>query len=261
MRRLSFIPAFVGEYALGFVGATGTLAMVFSRTLLQLPRLNRRELWRGVTLFGYRSLPLAFIVGTLAGATVVLQTGMYVQRFGARNYLGWAAGFSIIWEFGPLLLGLMMGARVGARNAAELASLNVGGQLEGLRGISLDPFALLVAPRVLATALSVAGLSTVTFLIAVLWEAAAALFTLGIPARVFFSSFEELLTAGDLAAGISKCLAFGITISLISTAAGLRAQGGAQAVGRAAAAAVVWSSGAIYALDFLLTPLLSAVFT
>jgi phospholipid/cholesterol/gamma-HCH transport system permease protein len=261
VRRLVVIPAFAGGYVVGFTTAVGTLAVVLARTLMQLPRLDRRELLRGLSLFGYRSLPLSLIIATLIGATVVLQTGLYVQRFGARNYLGWAAGFSVIWEFGPLLLGLMMSARVGARNAAELASLSVGGQLEGLRGISLDPFALLVAPRVVATTLAVAGLSTVTFLIAVLWEAAAAFFSLDIPTRVFFASFEQLLGAGDLAGGVLKSIAFGLAISLISTAAGLRAQGGAQAVGRAAAGSVVWSAAAIFALDFLLTPVLARLFS
>ena len=259
MRRFAHLPALVGGYAVGFTRATGTLAVVLARTLVQLPRLDRRELIRGLVLSGYRSLPLALFVGTLTGATVVLQTGLYVQRFGARNYLGWAAGYSVVWEFGPLLLGLMMAARVGARNAAELASLNVGGQLEGLRGISLDPFALLVAPRVLATALAVAGLSSVTFLVAVLWEAVAAYFSLGIPARVFFGSFDLLLSGGDLAGGVAKCFCFGLAISLISTAAGLSARGGAQAVGRAAASAVVWSSAAIFALDFAITPALGAL--
>ncbi len=259
--RASAIPAWAGATALEAAQASGALAMVLGRTILQLRSLDRRELVRGLVLFGYRSLPLSGVIATLIGATVVLQTSLYVQRFGARNYLGWAAGFSVVWEFGPLLLGLMMAARVGGRNAAELASLNVGGQLDGLRGISLDPFALLVAPRVVATSLSVAGLATVTFALAVLWEAAAAFFTLGLPVRVFFESFEQLLGFGDLAAGVIKSFCFGLTIALISTTAGLRAQGGARAVGHAAAAAVVWSSAAIFALDFILTPLLGALLT
>jgi phospholipid/cholesterol/gamma-HCH transport system permease protein len=65
---------------------------------------------------------------------VVLQSALYVERFGARAFLGWASGYAVLWEFGPLLLGLVMAARLGARNAAELATMQVGGQIEGLRG-------------------------------------------------------------------------------------------------------------------------------
>ena len=80
--------------------------MVLGRTLLHLPRMERGELGRALVLFGYRSLPLSLGAATLIGATVVLQAGVYATKFGARLYTGWAAGFALLWEFGPLLLGL-----------------------------------------------------------------------------------------------------------------------------------------------------------
>ncbi|MBI3181357.1 MAG: ABC transporter permease [Myxococcales bacterium] len=250
------MPAALGRSLRTGLRAAGALGLVAGRTALQLPRLDRRELMRALSQFGAESLSLALLVAALTGATVVLQTALYVQRFGARAYLGWAAGYAVLWEFGPLILGLLMAARVGARNAAELATLTVGGQIEGLRGISLDPFALLVAPRVLATALSVTCLSVVAFLFAILMEAAAAAATLHLPTGVFLSSFAEMLSFSDVVGGSAKALAFGIAIALVSTAAGLSAQGGARGVGRAAARAVVWSAAAIFLLDFGLTPLL-----
>lgn len=238
----------------------GAIGLVLARTVLHLPKLDRRELQRSLFLFGYKSMPLAIGTGALIGSTVVLQAGVYANKFGTRQYTGWAAGYALVWEFGPLLLGLMLAARIGARNAAELALLSVNGQIEGLRGISLDPFRILVVPRVLASAISVTALSTVTFLVAIAWESISAYFTLSLPLRVFFNSFSELLGFGDLAGGILKSLAFGTAIALVSTAVGLRATGGARGVGQAAASAVVMSCGSIFALDFLLTPVLMRVF-
>jgi len=149
----------LGRWALRFFRLTGAVGLVFARTFLHLPKLDRRELQRSMYLFGLRSLPLALGTGALIGSTVVLQAGVYADKFGTRQYTGWAAGYALVWEFGPLLLGLMLAARIGARNAAELALLSVNGQIEGLRGISLDPFRILVVPRVLASALSVTALS------------------------------------------------------------------------------------------------------
>jgi phospholipid/cholesterol/gamma-HCH transport system permease protein len=233
---------------------------VLARTLLHLPKLDRRELQRALYLFGVKSLPLALGTGALIGSTVVLQAGVYASKYGVRQYTGWAAGYALVWEFGPLLLGLMLAARIGARNAAELALLSVNGQIEGLRGISLDPFRILVVPRVIACAVSVTALSTLTFLVAIAWEGLSASFTLKLPIRVFFGSFEELLGVGDLAGGVIKSLAFGTAIALVSTAVGLRATGGARGVGQAAASAVVLCCGTIFALDFLITPGLMRAF-
>jgi phospholipid/cholesterol/gamma-HCH transport system permease protein len=250
----------VGGFALWFVRWVGALALVAGRTLLHVPRLDRKETFRSMVLFGWESLPISFGVATLIGATVVMQAGVYANKYGARQYTGWAAGYALMWEFGPLLLGMVMAARIGARNAAELALLSINGQIEGLRGISLDPFRLLVAPRVVASAVSVLCLTSVTFLIAIVWEAVASYFTLRLPVRVFFNAFEDMLRWGDFAGGLSKSLAYGVAISLVSTSAGLRAEGGARGVGRAAAAAVVASCAAIFVLDELLTGPLERLF-
>ncbi len=254
---MTAVLTWLGQETLGAVRGVGTVALVLARTVLGLARMDRRELLRGLVQFGWGSLPLALATAALTGATVVVQTSLYVERFGARAILGWAAGYAVLWEFGPLLLGLVMAARLGARNAAELATMQVGGQLEGLRGIGLDPFAVLVAPRVVAMTASVAGLSALTFLVAVIFEAVAAFFTLGLPVRAFFGSFEQMLHATDVLGGMVKASAFGLAIALVSTAVGLRARGGARAVGQAAAGAVVHGCGAIFLLDFLLTTTLA----
>jgi phospholipid/cholesterol/gamma-HCH transport system permease protein len=249
--------SWLGREALEVVRAAGTLALVLARTVLGLARMDRRELLRGLAQFGWGSLPLTLATAALTGATVVVQTSLYVQRFGARAVLGWAAGYAVLWEFGPLLLGLVMAARLGARNAAELATMQVGGQLEGLRGIGLDPFSVLVAPRVVAMTASVTGLSALSFLVAVLFESVAAYFTLALPVRVFFDGFEHMLHLRDMLAGVLKSGAFGLAIALVSTSVGLRARGGARAVGQAAAGAVVLGCAAIFLLDFLLTTVLT----
>ncbi len=238
------------------LSSIGALGLMLGRVFWLLPKLDRRELLRGLHAFGWQALPLTGVVSTMIGATVVLQTSLYTERFGARSYLGWAAGHAVIWEFGPLLLGMMMAARVGARNAAELAQLSVDGQLEGLSGISLDPVALLVAPRVWAVVASVSLLAAPAFLLAVLWEIVAAFFTLDLPVRVFLGTFSEMLGMDALFAGLLKSVAFAWAIALISSLCGIRAKGGSRAVGAAAAASVVWSAAAIFALDFAVSTLL-----
>lgn len=251
---LATFPRFVGSYTLASIRAVGSLALVAGRTALYLPRLDGREFARALVHFGFRSIPLTLGIAALVGAIVVLQAGAYAEKFGARQYSGWAGGYAVMWELGPLLLGLMMGARIGARNAAELALLKVNGQIEGLRGISLDPFKLLVAPRVAAIEICVAALSILTFLFAVICESIAAYFTMRLPLRVFFSAFSDMLWWGDFAGGTIKALVFGVAISLVSTAVGLKASGGARGVGRAAATSVVLSCFAIFFLDYLITP-------
>lgn len=257
--RPTALPSWLGATALTQVSLLGATALVAARTLLGLPRMDRRELGRAFVQFGLETLPLAALTAGVTGALMVVQSALYVQRFGARAFMGWASGYGLLWEFGPLMLGLIMSARAGARNAAELATMQVGGQLEGLRGIALDPYALLVAPRVVAMTLGLAGVSLASFAVGVLAELAAAQATLGLPPRVFLDSFASLLGVSDVVGGLVKSTAFALTIALLSTTAGLRARGGARAVGKAAADAVVASCAAIFGLDFVLTSVLARV--
>lgn len=258
MRTLATaILADLGRSTLAVMRTVGKLALVIGRSVRALPRMSGRELIRGGANFGTDSLALTLAVAVLAGATVIIQTTIYVENFGVRAYLGWGAGYGTLWEFGPLFVGLMLAARAGARNAAELATLKVGGQLEGLRGISLDPYALLIAPRLISLTVGVSLLSALAFLVAILTQAVASSVTLHLSWGVFADNLSVYLGWQDLIAGEIKSGVFGAAIALISTAAGISAEGGARAVGRAASAAVVYSCGSIFGLDLILTSVLS----
>jgi phospholipid/cholesterol/gamma-HCH transport system permease protein len=238
------------------VRSAGLLALLFGRIFRELPRMKWAEYLRLVQGYGLDSLPLASMVGPLVGALVILQSSLYAHRFGARAVMGWAAGYAALWEFGPLLLGLMMNARVGARNAAELASLRMGGQIEGLSGISVDPVAVLIAPRVWGIAAAIILVSVPGLLLACISEAVTAKLILDLPPRVFLQSFAGMLGLPVLLASLLKCFANAWAVGLISTSLGLRARGGSRAVGQAAAETCVWGAFAIFALDFALTWLL-----
>jgi phospholipid/cholesterol/gamma-HCH transport system permease protein len=222
--------------------------------------LDGRELRRTLVSAGFDSLPLAFGSGAVIGATVILQAGVYANTFGARLYVGWAAAYALLWEFGPLLLGLIMAARIGARLAAEFALLSSSGDLDGLRGVAIDPFARLIAPRVFGSILAMTLLGLVTFTTALLFETVSAWVTLGLPTRVFLGAVEDMLLWTDVTAGLIKTCAFAVAIACVSATAGLRASFGARGVGQAAAAAVVYGCAAIFALDLALTTLLERVF-
>lgn len=248
-----------GRLGLELGRQVGGLGLVFARSARALPRLDPRELVRSIVHFGYDALPLAVALGAFIGAILVLFANVNVQRYGAKSLLGWAAGYTVLREFGPLVTALVMTGRVGARNAAELASMSIGGQLEGLRGVGVDPFELLVAPRVIASAFAVTALGLVANLVAVVAAAWFGQLVVEVEAESFLRSFELMLTWRDVAAGVIKMVAFGATISLVSTRAGLLARGGARAVGRVAATAVVASSAVLTALDWGLTIALEGV--
>jgi len=244
----------VGSGTLRALRGTGSFALVALRLARALPRLDARETLRAIVVHGNHSLPIALAVAVFAGAILVVQTTFYVRKIGAQEILGWAAGFAILREFGPLLTAMVLSGRIGARNAAEVAALAVGEQLDALEAMGVDLYRVILAPRAVACAAALLLLTTIADLVAVGSATAFARVSLGIRPDTFLRSIELSLGAADLAAGLLKAAAYGLAIALVSTREGLRARGGgATSVGRAATRSVVKSSFAILLLDVVLT--------
>jgi phospholipid/cholesterol/gamma-HCH transport system permease protein len=99
---------------------------------------------------GIGSLPVVLLTGFFTGAVVALQTGITLDQFGARPFVGRLVSASIVKEVGPVFTGLMLAGRIGSGIAAELGSMTVTEQINALRALGTDPMRKLVVPRVLA---------------------------------------------------------------------------------------------------------------
>ena len=251
-----YLPALIADlwgWVARLFQGLGSMGLVLARTVRALPRLDPREVVRSLVGFGYDALALSAVLGVFTGFILVLFSNLIVARFGVKSLFGWASGYAVLREMGPLVTALVMAGRIGARNAAELGVMRIGGQLEGLRGVGVDPFALLVAPRVVASALAVTALGVVASLVAIAASIAFGWAVSAIEPSTYLMSFEARIHLPDLLAALVKLFIFGATISLVSTQSGLQAHGGARAVGEVAAKAVVASAAALTALDWLIT--------
>ena len=66
---------------------------------------------------------------------------------------------AIFRELGPLLTAILLSGFAGASIAAELGAMVEGEEIKALRAHALDPIRFLVAPRVIATAVMMVGLT------------------------------------------------------------------------------------------------------
>ncbi len=185
---------------------------------------------------------------------MVVQSAPLLERYGAHSLLGWGAGFGILREIGPVLTGLMISGRVGSNNTAELGTLQVTEQIDGLRALAIDPTGYLVAPRVWAIVITTVVGTALAMLVALLGAAAAGQVLMGVHPMTFVNGLTGgLLGLGDLFHGLAKALAFGFAIAACSTVYGMKARGGPPGVGRAVNASVVVSAALIFAMDALVS--------
>ena len=194
-----------------------------------------------------------FIIVTLGflGAILNFQAGFQAMRlFGDTSLLGAATLPLLVRQLGPTLCGLMVSIRVGTGIAAEIGSMVVTEQVDALRMCNAQPVDYLIKPRFLACMV----------MVPVLWViGTTSAFFSGM--YVTYLSFHtnpatymnfDLLSFRDVVEGSTKALVFGMVIPVIAGNSGFSARGGSEGVGWATTQAVVNSSLAVIALDFLI---------
>ncbi len=198
---------------------------------------------------GVDSLPIAVFIAIFTGIVLSLLASYSFTGAVPLYFVGTLVEKTITMELAPVLTGLALAGRVGANIAAELGTMRVTEQIDALETLTYDPHAFLVFPRVLAGTVMfpvVVGLAMVVG-VAAGWGASVALLDLSSHdflrgLRLFFQNF-------DVRYGLVKSASFGTAVTLIGSLHGMKAQGGAQGVGKAATNAVVYSAVMILVLD------------
>lgn len=247
--------AAIGSNFLTASETLGGIVLVLFRILRAMvpPRFDRDETWLNLYKVGVKSYPIVIMTALFTGAIMVIQSGQYVKQTGATGLLGWGAGYAVLAEIGPVLIGLMFSGRVGANNTAELGTMKVTEQIDALRALAIDPVHHLVVPRFLSMMVMLLLLTALGDLFALIGGALTSELILDVDYRVFFNGVFEGHLLDEYITGLIKALCFGATISVISCHYGLNVKGGATGVGRAVNGCVVTSAIGIFMFDYLVT--------
>ncbi len=234
----------IGAFAINVTATTGAVALRIASALRITARgqLDARETLRHAHRFFVELAPLAVIASVAVGCVVGMQGLGYLQRYNATEVFGWAAGMSAFRDVGPLLLGFCLAARVGSRNAAELASMAARERLDALTALGLDPQRVVVMPRLVASIVVAACVYLPCSLIVVCVAFMVARVLGEQNLAVSTASLLEYVHVSALLEGWLRLTLFGAVIGVSSCHAGaaVTAQRSSHAIGRA-----VFTSGAL----------------
>ena len=169
--------------------------------------------------------------------------------------LGSVVTSSVVLELGPVMTAFVVIGRVGARITAELGTMKVSEQIDALHSLGRDPVAVLAAPRLVACTIALPLLVALSDLIGIAAGIVAARFTTGLGYESFLYGARLYWHSWDLVYSVSKGVVFGFVIPLISVHMGFETRGGAEGVGRATTASVVFMIITILVLDAVFPPL------
>lgn len=185
------------------------------------------------------ALPIIALIGFLLGLILAMQAYVQLRVFGAEIYIANMVGVSVLAEIGPLMTAIVLAARSGSRNAAQLGAMVVGEEIAALEQMGVRPLRFLVVPKVVACAFAALALSVIFDVIAMAGGALFAWGVAGIEFDAFAQQLRGALHASDFFLALIKSATFGLAVGVIGCALGLRVRGGSEGVGRATTGAVV----------------------
>jgi phospholipid/cholesterol/gamma-HCH transport system permease protein len=240
------------------IGRATLLLLAVARALLH-PRRWVRATLHELHRQTFDTLPMALTLSVLGGALISQQTGYQFQGTLPSWVVGSIVAASVVTELAPLFAGFAFVGTVGARIAAELASMQATQQIDALEVMGRDPVAHLVAPRVAAAAFVGPVLMCFAVVVAMLCGWAFALLTTRASTPDFWFGVRHYMRDFPMFYALIKGFVFGAVVAFVACHAGLQSRGGSAGVGRSVCLAVIWMIAAIVVFDTALVPLLKVV--
>jgi phospholipid/cholesterol/gamma-HCH transport system permease protein len=198
---------------------------------------------------GIGALPIATVLSATIGTMLAIQSLYSLGLFGAESFATVGIALSVVREFAPLIIGILIAGRSGSALAARFSTMMINQEVDALRVIGISPVRFLVAPALFAMMVMVPCLTMWANMVAL--TAAGFLVTgaLQISMGAYLADVVTVLSLNDLAHGLGKSVLFAAMVALVSAVNGALADGGAEGVGRRTTRAVVHSIAAIIVVD------------
>ena len=208
-----------------------------------------REVLLQARRLGVDSMPIALFIAMFTGIVLALLASYSFTGAVPLYFVGTLVEKTVTLELAPVLTGLPLAGRVGANIAAELGTMRVTEQIDALETLGYDPLSFLVVPRVIAGVAMFPVVVGAAMVVAVVAGWGASVMLLHISSAEFIKGVRLFFQTFDVEYGLVKSASFGLAVTLVGSARGLKTDGGAVGVGRAATSAVVYSAVLILVLD------------
>lgn len=247
--------AALGAAVLAALATLGRFAIFTGKTVSHFvrPPFYGAAFGQALLQIGYFSLPVVGLTALFTGGALALQIYAGGARFSAEAVVPQIVAIGMVRELGPVLVGLMIAARVTSSITAEIATMKVTEQLDALVTLSTNPMKYLTVPRVLAATLVMPVLVAVGDTIGIFGGYLVSTLRLGFNAASYLQNTVNFLEATDIISSLIKGAVFGFIAAIVGCYYGMQSERGAMGVGRATKGAVVAASVAILAANFFLT--------
>ena len=204
------------------------------------------------------SLGIVAFISFFVGGVVAIQTALNLNNpLIPRTLIGYATRESMILEFAPTFISVIMAGKVGSFITSSIGSMRVTEQIDALEVMGVNSLNYLVFPKLIAILLYpfVIGIS---MFLGIFGGYIAAVYGGFGTSPDFIDGLQINFEPFHVTYAFIKTFIFGILLASIPAFHGYYMKGGALEVGKASTVAFVWTSVMIILVNYILTQLLLA---
>lgn len=233
---------------------------ILLRQIIRRPEkasIYRKQIFLEINNIGLDSLGIVLIISVFMGAVVAIQTAYNIDSPLVPRYtVGFTTRQSMVLEFSPTIISLILAGKVGSRIASEIGTMRVTEQIDALEIMGINPAGYLILPKIVAAMLINPIIITISMFVGLFggWIACAGGQAVTTDTYVF--GIQSYFKAFEVFYALIKTVVFAFIITSVAGYHGYYTEGGALEVGKASTKAVVHASILIILFNLILTQLL-----
>ncbi len=219
--------------------------------------IYRKETFREIDSLGLNSLGIVAIISVFMGAVITLQTASNIDSAWIPKYtVGFTARQSIILEFSPTIICLILAGKIGSSIASEIGLMRVTEQIDAMDIMGVNSAGYIILPKILASVFILPFLVIFSMFLGVFGGWLVGIGTGVISSTDYIYGIQFAFEPFSVTYALIKTAVFAFIITSIPAYHGYYASGGALGVGRSSTKGVVYSSILILIANYILTQLL-----
>jgi phospholipid/cholesterol/gamma-HCH transport system permease protein len=241
---------------MGFLFHIGRYFLLMKRAFSMPEKFSvyRKQFFFEVNNIGITSLGIVSIISIFMGGVVTIQAAYgFTSPWVPLYAIGFTTRESVILEFSPTIVSLILAGKVGSNIASEIGSMRISEQIDALEIMGINSATFLILPKILAGVFIFPFLVTISMFLGIVGGYVMGVSTGACTSYQYIFGIQTFFMPWKVAYSLFKSGVFGFIITSVASYNGYYVKGGALEVGKGSTKAVVYASILILVSNFIIT--------
>lgn len=217
-------------------------------------RVYRKQIIKEIYQIGITSLPIVAIISVFMGGVITIQAAFgFTSPWVPLYAVGFTTRESIILEFSPTIVSLILAGKVGSNIASEIGAMRITEQIDALEIMGVNSACYLILPKILAAVFINPFLIAISMFLGLMGGYVMGMAAGAVTSYEYIFGIQSFFEIWKIWYAFTKVIVFAFIITSIPAYYGYYTRGGALEVGKSSTRAVVISSIMILIFNLIIT--------